>query len=235
MKPCEKLVDEHLRQCGYQRVVYEPDGNTTPDFLVDGTIAVEVRRLNPHHFGGDTPEGLEQEANRLSRRIQTLLANMGPPTASESWFVQYRFSRPVEAWRTLQVKVRNGLESLMASNPANGQMIATGDGFEIRVMCRTSTPRPSMFVLGGHTDLNSGGMLVGLMRENINHCAIEKAGKVAPVRSKYSTWWLILVDHIGFGLDEEEKSMVKAAVSPPQGWHKIRIVDPWEPSTWFDL
>jgi hypothetical protein len=235
MRPCEKLVDEHLRHCGYQSVIYEPDGNTTPDFLVDGTVAVEVRRLNPHHFGGDAPEGLEQVANSLWNKVRSLLEEMGPPTAGESWFVHYRFSRPVEDWKTLKTKVRNGLESFMASNPTNHGSIATGNGFEMRVMCRTATPRQSMFVLGGHTDLNSGGMLVGLMRENINHCAIEKDRKVAPVRSKYKEWWLILVDHIGFGLDEDEKDMVKAAMSTLHGWKKIRIIDPGDPSRFFDL
>ena len=235
MRPCERLVDEHLRQSGYQSVVYEPDGNTTPDFLVDGTVAVEVRRLNPHHFGGDAPKGLEQVANSLWNKVRSLLEEMGPPTAGESWFVHYRFWRPVEDWKTLKTKVRNGLESFMASNPKNRGSIATGEGFEMRVMCRTPTPRQSMFVLGGRPDEDSGGFVVELTTRNIDHCAIEKDRKVAPVRSKYPTWWLVLVDHIGFSLDEDEKDMVRAAVSTLHGWDKIRIIDPRDPSRWFDL
>jgi hypothetical protein len=58
---------------------------------------------------------------------------------------------------------------------------------------------------------------------------------VAPVRSKYTEWWLMLVDHIGFGLDEDEKDMVKAAMSTLHGWKKIRIIDPGDPSRFFDL
>lgn len=235
MKPCERLVEAHLKQRGYQSVVYEPDGNTTPDFLVDGTIAVEVRRLNQNHFGKDGTKGLEEVAISLEKQVKALLAEMGPPAAGESWFVHYRFSRPVEDWKTLKVKVRNGLQSFMASNPTNHGTIATGKGFEMRVMCRTATPRQSMFVLFGRTDEDSGGFVVELARRNVDHCVIEKDRKVDPVRSKYDEWWLILVNYIGFDLDQDEKDMVKAAVSPLHGWDKIRIIDPMDPSRIFDL
>jgi hypothetical protein len=235
MKPCEKLVEAHLKQRGHQSVVYEPDGNTPPDFLVDGTIAVEVRRLNQNHFGEDGTEGLEEVAISLGKQVKALLAEMGPPTAGESWFVHYRFSRPVEDWKTLKTKVRNGLQSFMASNPTNHGSIATGNGFEMRVMCRTATPRQSMFVLWGRTDEDSGGFVVELTRRNVDHCVIEKDRKVAPVRSKYKEWWLILVNYIGFDLDQNEKDMVKAAVSTLHGWDKIRIVDPGNPGNSDDL
>jgi hypothetical protein len=79
-----------LRHCGYQSVVYEPEGNTTPGFLIDGSIAVEVRRLNAHHFGEGAPKGLEQVANSLWRKVRALLEGMGPPTAGESWFIHHR-------------------------------------------------------------------------------------------------------------------------------------------------
>jgi len=39
--------------------VYEPDGNTPPDFLVNGTIAVEVRRLNQNEIIESGHRGLE--------------------------------------------------------------------------------------------------------------------------------------------------------------------------------
>jgi len=52
----ERIAFEHLRQRGVdaQDIEFEPDGNVTPDFLVRGEVAVEVRRLNQH---GQTPDG----------------------------------------------------------------------------------------------------------------------------------------------------------------------------------
>jgi hypothetical protein len=59
MKPEEKLAAAYLRHLGYVDVVHEPDGNVTPDFLVDGRIAVEVRRLNQNFHSKRGYEGLE--------------------------------------------------------------------------------------------------------------------------------------------------------------------------------
>ena len=49
MKQEEKWVEEYLTHRGFRDIVYEPDGNVPPDFLIDGKIAIEVRRLNQHH------------------------------------------------------------------------------------------------------------------------------------------------------------------------------------------
>jgi len=46
MDSSETLAKEYLRFLGYTDIIYEPDGNIPPDFLVNGRIAVEVRRLN---------------------------------------------------------------------------------------------------------------------------------------------------------------------------------------------
>ena len=46
MIDCETAVDRFLRHSGFTDLVFEPDGNIPPDFVVEGRIAVEVRRLN---------------------------------------------------------------------------------------------------------------------------------------------------------------------------------------------
>lgn len=43
----EKIANEYLPYLAFTDVVFEPHGKTRPDFLIDGQIAVEVRRLNP--------------------------------------------------------------------------------------------------------------------------------------------------------------------------------------------
>jgi len=46
MKQEEKWVEEYLTHRGFRDIVYEPDGNVPPDFLVNGKIANEVG-VNP--------------------------------------------------------------------------------------------------------------------------------------------------------------------------------------------
>ncbi len=42
----ERIVEGYLNSLNLGKAVYEPDGKVPPDFLVDGRIAIEVRRLN---------------------------------------------------------------------------------------------------------------------------------------------------------------------------------------------
>jgi len=44
MDSSERIVYEYLSSQGFSDVAYEPDGNVPPDFLLNGRIAVEVRR-----------------------------------------------------------------------------------------------------------------------------------------------------------------------------------------------
>lgn len=52
MDPTEKHVYAHLVHRGYSDIVYEPDGNIAPDFLLNKRVAVEARRLNQNKSDG---------------------------------------------------------------------------------------------------------------------------------------------------------------------------------------
>jgi hypothetical protein len=62
MDASESLVRDFLLQRGYADIVYEPDGKVPPDFLIDGRIAVEVRRLNQSYETGSRMRGLEEDS-----------------------------------------------------------------------------------------------------------------------------------------------------------------------------
>ena len=80
MDDSEALVENYLKYLGYCDVVYEPDGNVPPDFLVNNTVAVEVRRLNQHHDDGTGTglRGLEEVDVPLWHRIREYLESYGP-------------------------------------------------------------------------------------------------------------------------------------------------------------
>ena len=80
MDVTERQVFEYLSSKGFKNIAYEPDGNVPPDFLVDGRIAVEVRRLNEHDDFETDPRGLEEVAIPLNAKFLRLLASFGPPT-----------------------------------------------------------------------------------------------------------------------------------------------------------
>lgn len=234
MDPTEKTVADHLAHRGYTDVVYEPDGNVPPDFLVDKGIAIEVRRLNQNHFDGLDTKGLEEVAIPLWKKIEKLIASFGVPTQGESWFVFFRFSRPVEAWKSLEPKLRKALQAFVDSPSKQKGTIANERGFELDVF-RASSSHSTMFLMGGCSDNESGGWLLAEMETNIRHCASEKSHKIKGVRAKYDKWWLALVDHIGYALDDFDREMFRDQVSIQHDWDKILIIDPRDPTRWFEI
>ena len=235
MDASEKHVAEHLHNCGFTDVVYEPDGNIPPDFLVNGTVAIEVRRLNQNDFSGPESRGLEEVAIPLWNKIKKLLDTLGPPVGGASWFVHFRFRRPVEDWRSLEPKLRAALSGFRVSSTPSRGIIARAEGIELEVISKTSTPRATMFVMSGCVDQDSGGWLLAIMETNIHYCSSEKARKIAKVRPKYPTWWLALVDHIGFGLDDFDRELFRDQITIEHPWDRIILIDPRDPKRWFEI
>jgi len=79
MTPDEEIAHRYLERLQLGEIQLEPDGNVTPDFLVDKRIAVEVRRLNQNWRDGERPEGLEETFFPLRAKMSKLLASLGRP------------------------------------------------------------------------------------------------------------------------------------------------------------
>ena len=57
----ERLVQPYLESLNLGRIEHHPLGDVTPDFSIDGRIAVEVRRLNQNFVdGAGDIRGIEQ-------------------------------------------------------------------------------------------------------------------------------------------------------------------------------
>lgn len=234
MDSTEKIVSDHLSYRGFANVQYEPDGNIPPDFLVDGNIAIEVRRLNQNYFDGNDVVGLEDIAIPLWIKLKRLVADAGPAFGNHSWIVFFRFTRPVEPWKVIEAKVTKALKDFMvAPIRLKGTIVKIGD-FELEVL-PASKLHATMFVMGGCSDEESGGWLISEMEINIRYCVNEKSAKIAKVRPKYRQWWLALVDYIGYGLDELERELFFDQVSIAHDWDKIILIDPRNPARWFEI
>jgi len=218
MKQEEKWVEEYLRHQGFKDIVFEPDGNVPPDFLVNGTIAIEVRRLNQHYDDkSGKPEGLEQLAMPLRGRLETLLKTLGPPANGVSWGVSYRIKRP-QLTKTWEPAVRQKLQAFQSATVAAEEgVIEIDKHFRLRLM-RTSKPGRLAFILMGNTDSDAGGWVVPELEKNLTLCVAEKTRKIAPYRSKYQEWWLIFVDFVMGGIHEP--------IQMKHNWDKVIMMHP---------
>jgi hypothetical protein len=233
MDSSEAVVEKLLVHMGFSQVIYEPDGNVPPDFLADGRIAVEVRRLNQNHDSGNGKRGLEEDAIPLWQKVEKLAMSFGPSTV-ESWFVTYDFSRPVKPWKILAPKLKDALLEFQSRPIRESGVIFSQDNFELDLF-RASVVHQTYFVMGGVDDQQSGGFVVAEMLSNIEHCAAEKSAKIRTYKSRYGEWWLVLTDHIGRGLDDFDKQQLLEHAKRPPEWDRIVIVCPSDPTRWIDF
>jgi hypothetical protein len=235
MDDTEAHVKRYLEHLDIGPVVFEPDGNVTPDFLVGGRIAVEVRRLNQHHMPdelGSKPEGLEQADIPLQRRVRKLLASYGPPTANSA-SVAYRFERPVDEWRTLEPKIRAELDRFRNSDPKQLVQVQIGKFFlTIRPL---SIPLSAEFRPHFISDEDSGGWIVDLMCQNLEIVIPEKEAKINRRRTAYPEWWLVLVDHIGINMDQLDKDLLREQLNIQHTLDKVIVLSATDPTNAFIL
>lgn len=226
MKESEEFALAYLKSLGFTEIVYEPDGNIPPDFLLDGRIAVEVRRLNRNvATSPGNPTGIESAQFQLLNCIRPILKSLGPSKDGLSWFVHYIFSRPIPSASLIRREVTRVL-SEFRDGKRGKQEFRVSDNFTIGLI-RATNRFPDCFVLGGSLDEDSGGWLVPDLIRNINQCSREKMHKIAAHRAKYPVWWLVLIDHVGYGIREE--------VSVPHKWDKLILVNPLNSNQGYEV
>jgi len=227
MDDSEKLVREMLVNLTGSVPVFEPDGNVTPDFLVDGSIAVEVRRLNKSYVNDDDrPKGLEEDAIPLIQRIKTYLSGL-EPMPNKNWYVFIKYSRPTPRWNALKVQLDRFFASFSKiNNPKTSyEKLALESQFWVKLV-PASASRPA-FSLGGYNDMQSGGWLLDDIHTNLSLYIAEKSEKIASKRGKYPEWWLVLPNHIGLWLDEHDQRQFFEGYSVNPGlFDKVFLVDP---------
>jgi hypothetical protein len=109
MNEDEKFSYEYLVNQGFNNVVFEPDGNIPPDFLVDGSIAVEVRRLNQHIKTNNKSEPLEELQFKIEPKLKEIVKELDIKFPGYSVFISIKYQRPLRVTKKLANKIREGI------------------------------------------------------------------------------------------------------------------------------
>ncbi len=227
MDHSEQLARQYLQSLGSGRVEFEPDGNVPPDFLLDGRVAVEVRRLNQNHGDAAGYEGLETAKAATVRHLRKLLPRFGAAPDGEGYWVFVHFRRPLD-WKAVKRALPRALKAFKASPSTIGQWVRLTSSFQLEI-------RPAdgkvveYFMLGACDDRDQGGFVVAEIIRNLNLCIAEKVAKVAPYRDRYSEWWLVLSNNIDPDLDPDEHASVGEHVDVGV-FDRVVLIDPRDPS-----
>ncbi|ENM5855915.1 hypothetical protein NTE09_003967 [Vibrio mimicus] len=218
----ENIVREYL-ETRFDKVVHEPDGNVSPDFLVNGKIAVEVRRLNQQFRGVNKTVGLETDQFRLMDVIRKKLSKYPVDETSKSYFVTISYQRPIGKLSSIV----SNLEEAIVRFQLSGEPIPYSYKLHKNVLFEIELERPikdMKYKIGIEIDEDSGGWVIDTYVKDTNHCIEEKAIKINSNYSKYPEWWLVFVDHIGFMASDDVED-IKQYLNRPEHIAKILVLD----------
>jgi hypothetical protein len=199
------LARTYLESLALGPVVFEPDGQAAPDFVV-GDIAVEVRRLNQHHQTQDGHVGLEGLEAGLLRFVETLLPTFGAAPEGQGWWVSYDFRRPLDGKAAKQA-LRQALAAFQAAPSPGGVELRLTRNLDLQIT-PASIPVEDFYMMGCYSDRDAGGFVAAEIIRNLNLCIAEKAGKIACHLERYPKWWLVLPDYIGPDLNAHERGVI---------------------------
>jgi hypothetical protein len=231
MDTAEKHVAEFLCRRGHS-FKHEPDGNIPPDFLVDDFIAVEVQRLSQTETGRTTTH--LKTAIQLRRYVNKLALELGRPTHGASWTLNYSFRRPINL-KKLKRDLKRQLRAFRDGGTHQETCLKIGNNFKLEIR-QAPRARETFFVVLRCSDQDAGGFWFDEIKRSATICIANKTRKIEGCRSKYSVWWLVLVDFIAYGLGDLDVQQFKSQVSVPHsGWDKVIVLSPDDPTRFFEI
>jgi len=230
MDKAEKIVEQYLISKSYETVVYEPTVNATPDFLVDGRIAVEVTRLNIHYDDHLLePYAHVQHLIPVYQSLRNMLLKFGPSIDGESWLVFFSLMHPFKGWGAIRAAVKSELDAFYACKNRENCSFKVAESIEITLRKAHKQMETFYFYAGGSEDFQ-GCLVISEMNRNIQIAADLKSVKIKSEKEKYDQWWLALVDGIGCGISGQDFEQLLSMPLNRLDWNKILLVNPLVPT-----
>lgn len=224
MKRGESLANDYFISEGFNKILHEPDGNVPPDFLLNDSIAVEVRRLNQYLKRQENSIPLEDLEFKLMPRIRNLLLRFNEPGIESSAFLTISYKRPLKVDKKLIPEIDKILHEHIQFIKERREYILRAN-LKIAIW-PTKRKLSKIYQIGIQSDHDSGGIMVAEMYRSLKIIIKEKELKIAPYLNKYNEWWLMLVDNVGFGLDDEEIKELKTLPINNHIFKKVIIIHP---------
>ena len=234
----EKRAKEWLKDMGF---AVEP-GADPPDLVVDQRCAVEVTRLQ-------TIEDRETLTERegLRKTLDRVLSEFGPAGDGGGYMVDCEV-RLVPAAKSVKKEVRSALCGWLDSRehslrgPPRGNFAILAEDADIALACgirlRVTGPFGSLqrrFHLA-NVDSGMGCFLVPEYLAAIPGRVEEKTRKVRGRLDRYTEWWLVFLDHLGYvPLATPELRDVGRSLTCGAPWSRILVVSVTRPHRHCEL
>jgi len=197
-----------------------------PDFTIGSRIAIEVRRLNENYFGGSRTSGLEEVDRPLHSKFKEVLSSYDRDYDGNSYLVALSFRRPLPAVISkIGKQMHVALDGFLRGSRSTPSEVKVYDNLSLEIFPYHAVPN-RVFLHATTSDDDSGGIVVQLYATNISHCIGEKSQKIARHKSRYSEWWLLLVDTVAaWDLMPDEVEQVRGGISNIGSFDKLVVID----------
>lgn len=221
MNQDEKIAESYLKK-HYSNVVYEPDGNVPPDFSVNETIGVEVRRLNQQHRDNGGTKGLEEQSIPLRKAVDGVLSKYPKDINGNNFYLLLRYERNIGKLKDIKKNTDLAIQAFLAQNESVPfkYKLSSNVTLEFAVKVPSSSRK---YKIGIESDQNSGGWVVNMYVSDTTHCIKEKEQKIKPYEAEYKSWWLLLIDHINC-MDSYDKGEIERGIKKSTSFERIIVI-----------
>ncbi len=217
------------------------EGDSPPDFVVGGCVAVEVRRLN---WMIGEKKGLEEIEQPCRNTLRKVLKIVGPPPGGYRVQVDCDFPFPPPDKEVVEREVGRAVkgysESMRAALDSGRAPMADREGLACGIEIKylpyvprsgpTGDPSISKFELVNfHLVVPGHGLVVRDSIANINRCIKDKNKKSKNNFDRYRKWCLVLVDNtimVPPSLDEDEWEQIRNGLVGTDRWSRIVVIGP---------
>lgn len=235
MNTDEKTALKYLEGLNIGKPNYEPDGNIPPDFSFDNNLGIEVRRLNQNYFDNSKVEGLEELQYRINKILDQSLKSFDSKHDGDSYWVFMQYRRPINHnTRSLLKQFTIGLQLFLDSKREDNSKLEVNNFIDLRFI-KTNNKFPELFKYGGGSDFNTFGYVNAVFIENVSYCIFEKSKKILGYKSNYTTWWLILVNHLYTQFEDDDITEIRKYLNSTGDFDKVKVLNPSNLKIIFEL
>ncbi|MBA4420608.1 MAG: hypothetical protein C0391_05625 [Anaerolinea sp.] len=234
----ESIANKYLQNAVEfgSKIIHEPDGNIPPDFLINGKIAVEVRRLDENYPEKSNSKFISVEGVdiNIQKTIIKELNQFKTKYSNETFYIGITLNHSFRLYQEFPKEFRAALCDFLDKREIDvSNIVKIGDDVELEFYKR-NTDKGKVFTLGGISNDASGGLDIGVYTKEINNFIRAKNQKINNYKHKYREWWLLLVDTIGFRLDVREIIEVKKGLCNLERFSRLIVIN-YDSSYYFSF
>jgi type II secretory pathway component GspD/PulD (secretin) len=219
----EIRAQHYLQTLKQTNLQYEPLGNVTPDFLMDNTIAIEVRRLNRNFINSKHKINIENVDISVIKNIKKTIEKFTHKYYKNSAYISISLIKSIDIEKRINI-IRRVKKILKKHTNHISRNISYKIGDYLKLTFIPTDKRASIYSYSGCN--NDFFWILHQLKKSIQLVIDEKDKKVTKNFHFYNEWWLILVDSITYSLDNEDFEKLKNIQIDKRKFHKVIILSP---------